>query len=134
MPLQEFRQIDSIKLVADIMSRQLARSQLSSKCTLGHHILESWVPGSLHSRVTIIIAVGPLASSLLLDRIPRWLISGSQMSSTDTMDSLAGIRSIPTGIALLVHLLSGIDRSICLQLLVSTGVYTPVTISADMRR
>ena len=131
LPLQEFRQIDYVKLVADIMCRQLARSQTGSKCTLRHHMFRSRVPGPLHSRVTIIISVDHLVTSLLLSRIPgtmllpRWvscriprlLVSISRVNPTGALLALTGIRGILTGIALLGYLLSVIDRIISLHLL-----------------
>ena len=132
----------------DIMCRQPARSQPGSKCTLRHQMLKSCVPSPLHSRVTIIISVDPSVTPLLLCRIPgttllsRWvgcriprlLVSVSRVNPTGALIALTGIRDTPTGTALPGYLLSGINQIICLHLLVSTRVYTPVMISTDMRR
>ena len=110
------------------MRRQLARSKPGSKCTLGHQLLHSCVPGPLHSRVTIIVPVDHLVISLLLSWIPgtgllpRWigcrilrlLVSASRVNPTGALLALTGIMGILTGIPLLGYLLSGINRIVSL--------------------
>src|SRR5664279_382342 len=152
--LKNFRQIDSVELVAGIMCRQLAVPQPGSERDLGHQAFIPQVTGSLHGRITIIMAVWPWIAALTLKslpdtlllprlvrcRIPRWLALASRIATmpgliilAGALVALTGISISPTGIALVGDLFFGIGRFICLQLLAFAGVDTPVTSPADMR-
>ena len=133
MLLQNFRHIDSVQLIADIMRRQLPRTQPRSKRTLGHYWCISRVPGPLHVRVTIIISVTSSVIPLIPDiRLLLMLIRRRVPRGLDLHDRVLPIPG-RWNLNLRSNLPSGICWIIRLQLLVSGGVYTPVSLFADMR-
>jgi hypothetical protein len=69
----------------------------------------------------------------ILCRIPRWITSASRVNYPGTWTARTGIASTPADTASPNYLFSGTRRIIHLYLFALTGVYTPVTISTDMR-